>query len=197
MGSIQEMITNWFGGEITGFSSIADVVQFVFVIGAGILSLYFRNKSTVDTALAKLKVGETDAAVKEISLLKAQLNTSQEIALKDQAAMYKQQQTELLATRESNAYLADILITMTMASPVLGDAAKKQIAAYGEHIRELSGIELESTTLKILNAVKNAPAIGQIVEEKQAEIMNVAAKTQETINTAEETVQSILEKIQL
>lgn len=167
MESIQELLAGLFGGDVSFFSSLWDIIQGVVLIGGGVVAMIYRHRDTVSKAIARMKTGEVDKLTQELTAIK-----------------------------DSNAYLADMVVTLSLASPVLSQKAKEQIAIYARGIKEIKGLELEPVTNEIINAVTNTKVEKTLKEEAEVILQKTEVITKEIVQQGE-TVKDIIESIPL
>lgn len=167
MESIQELLAGLFGGDVSFFSSLWDIIQGFVLIGGGIIAMIYRHRDTVSKAIAKMKTGEVDKLT-----------------------------AELKAIKDSNAYLADMVVTLALASPVLSQKAKEQIALYAQGIKEIRGLELEPVTNEIIKAALSSENKETLVEKKE-EILKEAEALEKEVQIAEDRVEDIISSIPL
>lgn len=167
MESIQELLVGLFGGDVSFFSSLWDIIQGVVLIGGGVVAMIYRHRDTVSKAIARLKTGEVDKLTQELSAIK-----------------------------DSNAYLADMVVTLSLASPVLSQKAKEQIAIYARGIKEIRGLELEPVTNEIIKATLETKPVVTLKEAAET-IQIKAEETQKQIVEQGEAVKDIIESLPL
>lgn len=167
MESIQELLAGLFGGDVSFFSSLWDIIQGFVLIGGGVIAMIYRHRDTVSKAIAKMKTGEVDKLTQELK-----------------------------AIRDSNAYLADMVVTLALASPVLSQKAKEQIALYAQGIKDIRGIELEPLTNEIIKAALSSGSKETLVEKKE-EIIKEAEALEKEVKIAEDRVEDIISSIPL
>ncbi len=167
MESIQQLLADLFGGDVSFFSSLWDIIQGFILFGGGIVAMIYRHRDTVSRAVAKLKTGEVDKITQELSAIK-----------------------------DSNAYLADMVVTLSMASPVLSQKAKEQIALYAQGIKQIKGLELEPVTNEIIKAALNTNVVSTLKEEAKV-IVDKAELIKKEIVEQGATVKDIIESLPL
>jgi hypothetical protein len=167
MESIQQLLADLFGGDVSFFSSLWDIIQGFILFGGGIVAMIYRHRDTVSRAVAKLKTGEVDKITQELSAIK-----------------------------DSNAYLADMVVTLSMASPVLSQKAKEQIALYAQGIKQIKGLELEPVTNEIIKAALNTNVVSTLKEEAKV-IVEKAELIKKEIVEQGATVKDIIESLPL
>lgn len=177
--SLQEFLLSLFGGDAALFSSFWDIIQGVILIGGGIVAMIYRHRDTVSRAVVKLKSDE-------VGTLSTKLETVQ-----------KESAQDLTKVKDTVAYLADIIVTLSLASPVLLDKAKQQIAGYALEIKNINGIELESVTKDIIAAIKDAPATKVTIQEQSKVIVEEVKELQKEVKATEETIEDIITTIPL
>ena len=167
MESMQQLLADLFGGDVSFFSSLWDIIQGFILFGGGIVAMIYRHRDTVSRAVAKLKTGEVDKITQELSAIK-----------------------------DSNAYLADMVVTLSMASPVLSQKAKEQIALYAQGIKQIKGLELEPVTNEIIKAALNTNVVSTLKEEAKV-IIEKAELIKKEIVEQGATVKDIIESLPL
>jgi len=177
--SLQELILSLFGGDAALFSSIWDIIQGVILIGGGVVAMIYRHRDTVSRAVVKLKNDEVETLSKK-------LNTLQSSSSK-----------ELAQVKDVVTYMADIMVTLSLASPVLLDKAKQQIVGYAQEIKNISGIELEGVTKDIIAAIKQEPTTQTTLQEETKVIVEEVKELKEEVKATEETVEDIISSIPL
>ena len=70
MESIQQLLADLFGGDVSFFSSLWDIVQGFLLVGGGIVAMIYRSRDTLSRAIAKVKTGEVDKLTQEIVTVK-------------------------------------------------------------------------------------------------------------------------------
>lgn len=177
--SLQEFILSLFGGDAALFSSLWDIIQGVILIGGGIVAMIYRNRATLSRAVAKVKSDEVET-------INTKLNQIQVSTNKDMSQL-----------KEVVTYMADIIVTLSLASPVLLDKAKQQIAGYAQEIKNINGIQLEGVTKDIIAAIKEAPASKVTIQEEAKVIAKEVIELKEEVKSNEETVADIISTIPL
>jgi hypothetical protein len=177
--SLQEFLLSLFGGDAALFSSIWDIIQGIILIGGGTIAMIYRHRDTVSRAVAKLK---TD----EVVTLSSRLEGVQ-----------KQSSQELNKVKDTVSYLADIIVTLSLASPVLLDKAKQQIAGYASEIKNINGIELEGITKDIISAIKEGPSPKVTIQEETKVIIEEVKELKEEVKATEATIEDIISTIPL
>ena len=177
--SLQEFLLSLFGGDAALFSSFWDIIQGVILIGGGIVAMIYRHRDTVSRAVAKLK---TD----EVETLSKKLNTLQSSSSK-----------ELAQVKDVVTYMADIMVTLSLASPVLLDKAKQQIVGYAQEIKNINGVELEGVTKDIIAAIKQEPASQTTLQEETKVIVEEVKELKNEVKATEETIEDIITTIPL
>ena len=176
--SIQELLASLFGGDVSFFSSLWDIIQGFILVGGGVVAMIYRHRDTVSRAIAKVKTNEVEKLSNEISVVKEDVHK------------------EVGQIKEVVTYMADMMVTMSLASPVLLDKAKQKIAGYAEQIKQIKGVELEAATQEIINAVVNAPIVNTLKQE-ETKIEIKAQEIKEEIKKADETVKDLINRIPL
>ncbi len=167
MESIQELLASLFGGDVSFFSSLWDIIQGFLLVGGGVVAMIYRHRDTVSRAIAKVKSSDVDKITNELSAIK-----------------------------DSNAYLADMVVTLSLASPVLSQKAKEQIAIYAQGIKQIKGLELEPVTNDIIKAALNKDVVKTLKEEAEVIVQKTEAITKSIVKQGE-TVKDIIESIPL
>lgn len=167
MESIQELLASLFGGDVSFFSSLWDIIQGFLLVGGGVVAMIYRHRDTVSRAIAKVKSSDVDKITNELSAIK-----------------------------DSNAYLADMVVTLSLASPVLSQKAKEQIAIYAQGIKQIRGLELEPVTNDIIKAALNKDVVKTLKEEAEVIVQKTEAITKSIVKQGE-TVKDIIESIPL
>lgn len=175
--SIQEIIQNLFGGEIVVFGSVWDIIISLFFGAAGIFAIIYKKKKIFSDAMAKFQENKADS----IQLVMAKT-------------------IDLFANKFTNvdlalSYFADIMVTIALSSPVLSEAAKKQISMQAALIKELDGIKMETVTEALLAAMKQS--VEKEYTEKKEEILQTADAVQEKIEATEDTIASIIDQVEI
>jgi hypothetical protein len=167
MESIQQLLASLFGGDVSFFSSLWDIIQGFILFGGGVVAMIYRHRDTVSRAIAKVKTNDVDKITQELSAIK-----------------------------DSNAYLADMVVTLSLASPVLAQRAKEQIALYAQGIKQIKGLELEPVTNDIIKAALNKDVVKTLKEEAEVIVQKTEAITKSIVKQGE-TVKDIIESIPL
>lgn len=179
MESIQELLASLFGGDVSFFSSLWDIIQGFLLVGGGIVAMIYRSKDTVSRAIAKVKSGEVDKLTTEIVSVK------------------KGVEVEVKELKEVVTYMADMLVTLSLASPVLLDKAKQQIAGYAQEIKKISHIELEPMTAKIIDAINKSTEPKVVLAKAEAIIEQKAEAIKQEVKATEASVTDIINSIKL
>jgi uncharacterized protein YukE len=179
MESLQALLFELFGGDLSFFNSIWDLIQGFLVIGSTIIAFVYRQKHNFSNALAQVKAGEVDKLAENLTTIKNDVVS------------------EVDKIKETVTYIADILVTLSLTSPVLLDKAKQTIAGYAEQIKVIAGVELESITQKIIAATQVSGKSEQTLQSETAKIEQEAAAAEEAIKETEETVEEIINSITL
>jgi hypothetical protein len=177
--SLQELLLSLFGGDAVLFSSFWDIIQGVILIGGGVVAMIYRHRDTVSRAVVKLKSQEVESLSKKLET--TQVKSTQEL----------HKVTEIIT------YLADIIVTLSLASPVLMDKAKQQIVGYAQEIKNINGVELEGVTQDIINAIKQAPQVEKVLVEETKVITEETKELKEEVKATEETVEDIISALPL
>lgn len=179
MESLQQLLASLFGGDVSFFSSLWDIIQGFILVGGGVVAMVYRHRDTVSRAIAKVKTGEVDQLTQELKLVKKDVTN------------------EVYQIKESVTYMADMLVTLSLASPVLLDKAKQQIAGYAEQIKHIQGVELEPVTQKIIEAITKAPSTQEVLKVETEKIEAESQVLNEEVKETEETVEDIINSIPL
>lgn len=152
------IVENLFGGNTALFTSAWDLIQGIgLVVIAAFYKFYQVKASKVESLFTKHST-EYQAIAKEFT-----------------------------AIQSSVAALADILITMTLASASLDATAKQKIVGYAEQLKNTSGISIDDATSKLINAVVNLKeGKKQLAEEAEAIVKQAVVNTTETIKVTSE-----------
>lgn len=178
MESIQELLASLFGGDVSFFSSLWDIIQGFLLVGGGIVAMIYRSRDTVSRAIAKVKSTEVEKLSSEIVNVKKGVDV------------------EVKELKEVITYMADMLVTLSLASPVLLDKAKQQIAGYAQEIKKINHIELEPLTAKIIDAVTKTET-KEVLAKAEAVIEQKAAEIKEEVKATEASVTEIINSIKL
>lgn len=176
--TIQEFLVGLFGGDVSFFSSLWDIIQGFILVGGGVVAMIYRHRDTVSRAVAKVKSSEVDKLSGELNVMKVGVHN------------------EVAEIKEVVTYMADMMVTMSLASPVLLDKAKQKIAGYAEQIKKIKGVELEAATQEIIKAVVGAP-VATTLKQEETKIEIKAQEIKEEIKKAEETVKDLINRIPL
>jgi hypothetical protein len=179
MESIQQLLADLFGGDVSFFSSLWDIVQGFLLVGGGIVAMIYRSRDTLSRAIAKVKTGEVDKLTQEIVTVKKGVDL------------------EVKELKEVVTYMADMLVTLSLASPVLLDKAKQQIAGYAHEIKKISHVELEPVTLKIIEAINKTTEPKVVLAKAEAVIEQKAEAIQKEVKATEASVTDIINSIKL
>ncbi len=179
MESIQQLLADLFGGDVSFFSSLWDIVQGFLLVGGGIVAMIYRSRDTLSRAIAKVKTGEVDKLTQEIVTVKKGVDL------------------EVKELKEVVTYMADMLVTLSLASPVLLDKAKQQIAGYAQEIKKISHVELEPVTLKIIEAINKTTEPKVVLAKAEAVIEQKAEAIQKEVKATEASVTDIINSIKL
>lgn len=166
MESVQQIIENLFGGAIT-IDKITTILVALFAV----------IKSFTEWR-AKAKLIKAD---KELSS-----------ADKKIAAMEK----EITALKESNSYLADIIVTVFLASNTLDDTVKKRIVDYSTTMQKIAKIDLEPMTAKLIGVIaEHIP--GSSIAVRKEEILTETKATEQLLDSAAEDANAMIDKLGL
>ena len=178
MDSLQELLASLFGGDVSFFSSLWDIIQGFILFGGGVVAMIYRSRDTVSRAIARVKTTEVEKLSGELNGLKVGVHS------------------EVNEIKEVVTYMADMMVTMSLASPVLLDKAKQKIAGYAEQIKLIKGVDLEESTKEIIKAVVGSP-IASTLKQEEMKIEVKAQAISEEIKKAEETVKDLINRIPL
>ena len=145
MESVQSIIQNAFGGQIT--------IQGIFTILVG---LYAVVLSIVEWR-AKVKLIKAD---KQLTSADKKLDAQKE---------------ELDKVKESVKYLGDIICTAYLANPNVDESTKKKIAVAATNLEQVSKIEFSKATEELINTVTKYVPGTNIEEQKENIISEVKA----------------------
>jgi hypothetical protein len=164
MDSVQQIIETLFGGEIS-----IDKVTTILV------ALFAVIKSFTEWR-AKAKLIKAD---KELSSADEKI-----------AAM----QTNLDSLKESNSYLADIIITAFLSSNTMDDSIKKKIVDYALTMEKIADVDLEAMTVKVINTIaEHIP--GATLNERKEEIITEVKAAEQILESAAEDANSMIDKL--
>ena len=179
MDSLQQLLADLFGENVSFFSSLWDIIQGFLLFGGGIVAMIYRHRDTVSRAKVLLKSEEVETISKK-------LNTFQVSSSK-----------ELEQVKEVVTYMADMLVTLSLSSPVLLDKAKQQIAGYAQEIKQINGVELEPITQKIIEAVTKVEKATDVLKVETVKIEAKAEQLVQEVKKTEQTVEQIINSIPL
>lgn len=166
MESVHQIIENLFGGSVT-IDKIVTILVAVFAV----------VKSFTEWR-AKVKLIKAD---KELSSADMKL-----------AAMKE----ELNQLKESNSYLADIIVTVFLSSNTLDDTVKKRIVDYATTMEKISSIDLEPMTRKVIETIaEHIP--GSSLALRKEEILTETKATEQLLDSAAEDANSMIDKLGL
>lgn len=106
------------------------------------------------------------------------------------------QKEELDKVKESVKYLGDIICTAYLANPNVDETTKKKIAVAATNLEKVSQIELSKATEELITTVtKYIP--GTNIEEQKENIISEVKAAEELIDTAAETADDIVNKLEV
>ena len=166
MESVQQIIETIFGGSITA-DKIITILVAVFALVKSV---------TEWKAKAKLIAAdkELSAADKNISEMQKQVNH----------------------LKESNAYLADIIVTVFLTSNTLDDTVKKRIVDYATTMEKIAEVDLEKMTTKVIDTIADHIPGANIIQRKEAIITEVKA-VEQVLQSAAEDASAMIDKLGL
>ena len=106
------------------------------------------------------------------------------------------QREELDKVKQGMQYLGDIICTAYLANPNVDEATKKKIAVAATNLEKVSEIKLSDMTTDLINVVTEYIP-GTNIEEKKEEIIAEVKATEELIDTAAETADDIVNKLEV
>lgn len=166
MESVQQIIETLFGGPIT-VDKITTILVAIFAV----------IKSVTEWR-AKTKLIKAD---KELSS-----------ADKKISAMEK----EITQLKESNAYLADIIVTVFLSSNTLDDTVKKRIVDYSTTMQKIAKVDLEPMTSKLIDVIaEHMP--GSSIAARKEEILTETIATEQILDSAAEDANAMIDKLGL
>lgn len=106
------------------------------------------------------------------------------------------QREELNKVKQGMQYLGDIICTAYLANPNVDEATKKKIAVAATNLEKVSEIKLSDMTTDLINVVTEYIP-GTNIEEKKEEIIAEVKAVEELIDTAAETADDIVNKLEV
>ena len=106
------------------------------------------------------------------------------------------QREELDKVKQGMQYLGDIICTAYLANPNVDEATKKKIAVAATNLEKVSEIKLSDMTTELINVVTEYIP-GTNIEEKKEEIIAEVKAVEELIDTAAETADDIVNKLEV
>ena len=144
------IVENLFGGNTALFSSLWDVFQGVGLVAVAAFYKFYQAKAIKVEGLFNKHSTEYETITKEFNAIQGSVTA-----------------------------LADILITMTLASASLDATAKQKIVGYAEKLKTAGGVTVEDATEKLINAVLNLTEGKKqlATEQKEIEQTTIELKT--------------------
>ena len=106
------------------------------------------------------------------------------------------QREELNKVKDSIKYLGDMICTAYLANPNVDESTKKKIAVAATNLEKASNIELSEMTTKLIDTViEYIP--GTNIEAKKEDIISEVKATEEILDTASETANNIVDKLEV
>ena len=106
------------------------------------------------------------------------------------------QREELDKVKQGMQYLGDIICTAYLANPNVDEATKKKIAVAATNLEKVSEIKLSDMTTDLINVVTEYIP-GTNIEEKKEDIIAEVKAAEELIDTASDTVDDIVNKLEV
>lgn len=106
------------------------------------------------------------------------------------------QRKELDKVKQGMQYLGDIICTAYLANPNVDEATKKKIAVAATNLEKVSEIKLSDMTTDLINVVTEYIP-GTNIEEQKENIVAEVKASEELIDTASETVDDIVNKLEV
>jgi hypothetical protein len=152
------IVENLFGGNTALFTSAWDVFQGIgLLVLAGFYKFYQAKAIKVEGLFTK------------------------------HSSEYQTITKEFNAIQGSVTALADILITMTLASASLDATAKQKIVGYAETLKNTNNVSIDDATSKLIDAVINLKeGRKQFADEAEAIVKTAVSNTTETVKVATE-----------
>ena len=106
------------------------------------------------------------------------------------------QREELDKVKQGMQYLGDIICTAYLSNPNVDEATKKKIAVAATNLEKVSEIKLSDMTTDLINVVTEYIP-GTNIEEKKEDIIAEVKAAEELIDTASDTVDDIVNKLEV
>ena len=106
------------------------------------------------------------------------------------------QKEELDKVKQGMQYLGDIICTAYLANPNVDENTKKKIAVAATNLEKVSEIKLSDMTTDLINVVTEYVP-GTNIEEQKENIVAEVKAAEELIDTASETVDDIVNKLEV
>jgi hypothetical protein len=150
------IVENLFGGNTALFSSLWDVFQGVGLVAVAAFYKFYQAKAIKVEGLFNKHSTEYETITKEFNAIQGSVTA-----------------------------LADILITMTLASASLDATAKQKIVGYAETLKNTNNVSIDDATAKLIEAVINLKeGRKQFAEEAEAIVKTAVGNTTDTVKLA-------------
>lgn len=106
------------------------------------------------------------------------------------------QREELDKVKQGMQYLGDIICTAYLSNPNVDENTKKKIAVAATNLEKVSEIKLSDITTGLINVVTEYVP-GTNIEEQKENIVAEVKASEELIDTASETVDDIVNKLEV
>ena len=106
------------------------------------------------------------------------------------------QREELDKVKQGMQYLGDIICTAYLSNPNVDESTKKKIAVAATNLEKVSEIKLSDMTTDLINVVTEYIP-GTNIEEKKEDIIAEVKAAEELIDTASDTVDDIVNKLEV
>lgn len=106
------------------------------------------------------------------------------------------QREELDNVKQGMKYLGDIICTAYLSNPNVDENTKKKIAVAATNLEKVSDIKLSEMTEELINVVTDYIP-GTNIEEKKEDIIAEVKASEELIDTAAETANDIVNKLEV
>lgn len=106
------------------------------------------------------------------------------------------QKEELDKVKQGMQYLGDIICTAYLSNPNVDENTKKKIAVAATNLEKVSEIKLSDITTDLINVVTEYIP-GTNIEEKKEDIVAEVKAAEELIDTAAETADDIVNKLEV
>lgn len=106
------------------------------------------------------------------------------------------QREELDNVKQGMKYLGDIICTAYLSNPNVDENTKKKIAVAATNLEKVSDIKLSGMTEELINVVTDYIP-GTNIEEKKEDIIAEVKASEELIDTAAETANDIVNKLEV